>query len=79
MQNSTNGFFSNPLGVQVNIENKAADLHSPVTCGVHSAKAHFVPLWWVIMRVMDPRNLTQATRAPVQLTQNHLPFLLLLH
>lgn len=69
-------FFSDPLTIQVNIQNKAADLHSPVSCGMHSAKAHFVPLWWVIKRVMDPRNLTQATRAPVQLTQNHLAFLL---
>lgn len=69
-------FFSDPLTVQVNIQYKAADLHSPVSCGMHSAKAHFVPLWWVIKRVMDPRNLTQATRALVQLSQNHLAFLL---
>lgn len=79
MQNSTNGFFSDPLNIQVNIQDRPADLHSPVTCGVHSAKAHFVPLWWVIKRVMDPKNLTQATRAPLQLIQNHLSFLVLLH
>lgn len=51
-------FFSDPLSIQVNIQNKAADLHSAVTYGVHSVKAHFVPLWWVIKRVMDPQNLT---------------------
>lgn len=79
MLNSVNGFLSNPLSVQVNIQNKVADLHSPVSCGVHSAEAHFVPLWWVIKRVMDPRNMTQGTCAPVQLAQNHLSFLLFLH
>lgn len=65
MLNSTNGFFFDPLSIQVNIQNKTADLHTPVSFGVHSAKAHFVSRWWVIKRVMDPRNLTQATCAAV--------------
>lgn len=65
MQNSTNGFFSGPLSVHVNLQNKAAYLLSPVSCVVHWAKAHFVPLRHVVRRVMNPKNLTQATCAPV--------------
>lgn len=65
MQNSTNGFFSGPLSVHVNLQNKAAYLLSPVSCGVRWAKARFVPLGRVVRMVINPKNLTQATCAPV--------------
>lgn len=58
-------FFSSPLSVHVNLQNKAANLLSPVSCGVHSAKVHFVPLQWAIRKVMNSKKLIQATRAPV--------------
>lgn len=68
MQNSMNGFlfvFSSPLSIHVNFQNKAAYLLSPVSCGVCWTKARFIPLGCVFRRVINPKNLTQATCAPV--------------